>query len=234
MSGFVELISGEEGYKLKKFIVLLAIIVLGLFMLGCGGTTPEIDEAAYTPQQPRKDAQDAEDITAGILEIVDLGCCATNIVVRETPLLGINSVTYKSDDFIMTLNSDRKVYAATDVINIWATLEYIGDYDAVEIWHGCPFMVFSISDGGRFNLGGITFDILDSSVLQRGRAYHFDYQKSGAWDGDAPDAEFWENFFREPDLMLPEGEYTIILRGSFKVLNRESGLVAELPITVTP
>jgi len=83
--------------------------------------------------------------------LVDLGCCVKNTMVRETALLGSNTITHNNNGFIMTLNSDKKVYKTTDIINIWGTLEYIGDNDFIEIWHGCPFMLFSISDGNKFD-----------------------------------------------------------------------------------
>ena len=171
-------------------------------------------------------------------DIVDLGCCVKNIAVRETPVIGANSVTHVSNDFIMTLNSDKKVYKTTDIINIWGTLEYIGDNDTIEIWHGCPFMLFSVSDGNKYDLGGMTIDILTTSVLQKNRVYHFEYQKSGGYSADAPDAEYWRNFFSEPDLLLPVGEYTVTLHGGFslseRVIDSRSGLLCELKITVEP
>jgi hypothetical protein len=79
---------------------------------------------------------------------------------------------------------------------------------------------------------------LASSVLEKGRVYHFEYQKSGSWSADDPDAAFWENFFSEPDLRLPAGEYTITLHGGFgldeRISDNPSGLVVSLNITVKP
>jgi hypothetical protein len=170
--------------------------------------------------------------------LVNLGCCVRNIMVQPTAIIGANSVTQTTDNFVMTLNSDKGIYTTSDIINIWGTLEYIGESDTIEIWHGCPFMLFSISDGNDFNIEGWVVDILASSVLQRGRVYHFEYQKSGFWSADDPDAEFWENFFNEPDLKLPPGEYTITLHGGFgfteRISDSPSGLAVSLTITVNP
>jgi len=173
-------------------------------------------------------------------ERVDLGCCVTEIAVRDTALLGENSVTYTSDDFVMTLNSDRYTYSATDIIIIWGTLEYVGDNDTIEIWHGCPFMLFRTEGGKEIDFGSVmgtfTASVLVSSVLEKGRVYHFDHQKSGGWGADDPNAEYWANFFSTKDLFLPEGEYTITLRGAFGLTERTqesaSGLIAELRIEV--
>ena len=191
---------------MKKWIVV-CLLVLGMLMAGCNG----------------------------IPKTVDLGCCVSNIPVRRTPLLGANSVTVTTDEFIMTLNTDQKVYSETDVIRIWGTLEYIGDSRTVQIWHACPFMMFGIR-GGKFDLEAFAALIGTSSTLQRGRVYHFEYQKSGGWGANSPDAAFWEAFFREPDLILPAGTYTVTLFGDFTIgeheQRRQSGLFAELTFVV--
>ena len=172
-------------------------------------------------------------------EKVDLGCCISEIAVLDKALLGANSVTHASGDFVMTLNSDKHSYSTTDIIRIWGTLEYVGDDDSIEIWSSCPFMLFTIAGGDKFGsgMGGGTVDVLVTSVLERGRVYHFEYQKSGGWSGDDPNAEYWETFFREKDLTLPSGEYTIILIGDFglseRVSESASGLSAELIIEIT-
>jgi len=175
-------------------------------------------------------------------EIVDLGCCVKEIAVLEKAVLGVNSATHTSNDFVMTINSDKRTYSTSDIIKIWGTLEYVGDKETVEIWHGCPFMLFSIAgaSGDALEIGNVlgwsVVDVLASSELERGGVYHFEYIKSGGWSGDDPKAEYWENFFSETDLILPEGEYTITLDGGFGLSERTSdnpsGLRAELKFVV--
>ena len=147
-----------------------------------------------------------------------------------------NSVSHSANDFEMRLFSDKQFYKTTDTISIWATLEYIGNNDAITIWSGDPFMVFSITDGKDFNVHGFIHTVLMQTILTKGEVYHFDYQKSGGWAADAPDASFWENFYAEKDLLLPPGEYTIILRGAFSltenIVESPSGLLCELKIRV--
>jgi len=198
---------------MKKLASLsIFILVLSLALMGCVGM--------------------------GAVEIVDLGGCMTEIEVRNTALLGANSVTHINNDFIMTLNADRHTYSTTDVISIWGTLEYVGDSECILIWHGCPFMIFYIS-GGDFGdgFGGFRSLVSFSNVLNRGRAYHFDFQKSGVWSADDPNADFFEGLFAAEELILPAGNYTITLVGDFRlserVMDSKSGLMAELNITVT-
>jgi len=174
-------------------------------------------------------------------ERVDLGCCVTDIVVLKQALVGVNSATHVNNDFIMTLNTDSHIYSPTDVIRIWGTLEYTGDNNSVEIWHSCPFMIFSIAGGNELDFGsvmsGFRVDILVTSVLKKDGVYHFEYQKSGGWSADDPNVEYWENFFNEKDLVLPVGEYTITLNGDFgfseRVTDSASGLSAELSFVVS-
>lgn len=240
----------------SKLLVLLAALCVMLTLAACGESYASNNGTA-TPIDPAEESTDGLNTDTPVIlptvdavtsigegnntETVDLGCCVTGIVVRETALLGANSVTQANNDFIMTLNSDKLTYNTTDIIRIWGTLEYVGDNDTIEIWSGCPFMLFSISGGHDIDFGGVlggaTVDVLVSSVLERGRVYHFDYQKSGGWSTDDPNAEYWENFFGEEDLLLPVGEYTITLNGGFslseRILGSESGLSTELRIVVT-
>jgi len=186
------------------------------------------------------DAVDTNDEYQGV-DRVELGCCMTNIAVRDTAVIGANSAIHSNNDFIMTLNSDKHVYSTTDIIKLWGTLEYVGGDDTITIYSSCPFMLFSITGGYDFDfgrvMGTITADLLVESVLESGRVYHFDYQKTGGWSLDDPDAKYWELFFSEEDLLLPVGEYSIILIGGFslseRIIGSESGLRVELTIVVT-
>ena len=174
-------------------------------------------------------------------ERVDLGCCVKDVLVRDAALTGENSVSVSANDFKVTLNSDKNTYSTTDIINIWGTLEYIGDNESITIWSGCPFMHFSIAGGfDEYDfdsvLSAFQADVLVSSTLEKGKVYHFDYVKSGGWDGNSPEAAFWTTFFNEENLILPKGEYTISLSGAFglteNVVDSDVGLKTELIIVV--
>ena len=149
---------------------------------------------------------------------------------------GESSASCTENGFEMRLYSDKQVYKSAETIKIWATLAYVGDDDTVTIWHGDPYMRFSITDGGDFNADGVSHTILTSTVLKKGELYRFDYEKSGGWSADDPDAAFWEAFYQEEDLYLPAGEYTITVRGAFSldenVADSQSGLLCELRIKV--
>jgi len=141
------------------------------------------------------------------------------------------------NDFEMILYTDKAVYTTTDIVQVWATLEYIGKEDAITIWSGDPFMVFSFTDGKGFNnLGTPGIDVLKSTILGKGEIYIFNYQKSVVVYEDSPDADFWREFAKDPELRLPAGTYTISLKGDFglteNVMEHPSGLLCELIIEV--
>ena len=210
--------------KKLKFLVLFTLLFAIFTFAACSARDVSDSATSYTPNANRDE---------------NVGCCDRIILIQETALLGENTVTKRCNYFIMTLNSDRAVYSTTDAINIWGTLEYIGDRNSVTVSHPCPLLIFSISDGQGFHIGGAIDDISASSVLQRGRVYHFGHQKSGSWIADADDAEFWQSFFREPNLFLHAGELTITLYNEFSFYDSSlrrtrSDLIAHLTFVVTP
>ena len=142
-----------------------------------------------------------------------------------------------ANGFEIKLYADRDYYHQSDAIHLWATLEYQGEGDTVTIWHGRPYITFSISDGADFNTGGMVATILTSTQLRKGEVYRFEYRKSGGYDPAAPDGEYWENFYQEEGLHLPPGTYTVTVNGAFSVSQEqrpgEQGPSCELEITVT-
>jgi len=182
-----------------------------------------------------------DDITRSEMSLRDLEI-GERVVVFHT-LKGVAvwvalpfSSSHTANDFMLNLFADQRVYRTTDAIQIWATLEYIGEYDEITIWHSVPSIIFTITDGNTFDMGGSVVDVLEETVLQKGEVYRFEFQKGGGWSADDPDADFWQSFFAEADLRLPAGEYTIAVIGGFSLTERmidsPSGLRAELSIRV--
>lgn len=139
--------------------------------------------------------------------------------------------------FELKLYTDKLAYRTTEKIAIWATLEYVGENSGITIWHGDPPITFRISDGKKFDSGGIVYDILTSTSLDKGKPYRFEYQKSGGYDANQSDAAFWKKFYSEKDLYLPAGKYTVTVRGDFSVNENDPGeknnLDQSVEITVT-
>lgn len=139
--------------------------------------------------------------------------------------------------FELKLYADKATYTVDEEINLRATLEYKGDKDTVTIWHGDPYLTFSITDGKDFQTGGLVITTLTSTQLEKGKVYEFAYQKSGGFDAMASDAEFWREFYQEESLKLPPGTYTVTANGSFhlseQMKSEEKGPSCNLQIEVT-
>ena len=170
------------------------------------------------------------------LIICAAGCGTTGPAEDPGSEIDLNSAECRANGFEMALFSDNTVYKTTDIIQIWATLAYTGPEDTVTIWHGIPYISFSITDGKDFNVEGLTLTVLASTVLNKGEVYRHDYEKSGGYGEDDPDADFWRAFYAEKDLILPPGAYTISAGGAFSltetVTDSPSGLLCELKINV--
>jgi hypothetical protein len=137
--------------------------------------------------------------------------------------------------FEMRLFTNKEVYRRDEAIMIWASLEYVGADESVTIWSADPYMVFSISDGADFQIVGLVNEIWKTTKLKRGETYSYSYFKSGAHNESAADADYWEAFYNERDLILPPGEYTVTVAGSFSLSedgNSPSGLWCEAKIRV--
>jgi hypothetical protein len=156
----------------------------------------------------------------------------TPIVEKDEAILDYSKL------FELKLYSDKSTYNTSDKIKIWATLQYIGENSHIKIWHGDPFISFYISDGKDFNIGGLVNDVLTSTDLEKGRLYNFNYSKNGGYDADGPKADFWEKFYAEKELFLPQGEYTVKVATAFSLsedsLKNKSSLSKELKIIVKP
>lgn len=198
---------------MKRTAIIMALVIIFLIWLtGCAGDDVELSQYnSFDKSTPQSEIGSGEQ--------------TAQIVAEST-----------EHNFCLKLYTDSSVYSTEDVIKIWATLEYIGDEDSVTIWHGDPYIVFSITDGADFHSGGLQFNELLHTKLLRGKEYRFDYSKSGGYDDTAPDADFWEEFYQDDDLKLPAGTYCILAEGDFylsdKLLPEEKGPSCELQITV--
>lgn len=138
-----------------------------------------------------------------------------------------NSVNCSKDDFEMNLYTDKKEYKTTDKINMWGTIKYVGKKDKITIYHAGSvnsdtYIYYSIDNGENFHINSVSNMMGKTTLLTKDKLYHFDYQKSGSWDPNGPDAKFWEDFYKEKDLYLPKGEYTITAESAFSLTDFSS------------
>lgn len=143
----------------------------------------------------------------------------------------------EANGFELKLYADKSTYSTSEEIDLWATLEYKGDQKKIRIWHGEPYITFTISDGKEFHTGGMIMTILTSTELERGEIYAFLYRKSGGFSESDADADFWKEFYAEEALKLPAGTYTVTVSGAFHTSQdmrpEEKGPSCSLQIEVT-
>lgn len=172
--------------------VILTILLTLLVLTGCGKSTNDI-----MPLTP----------------------VASNTISNSTVDLDSFSIVRSNSDFKFKVNLylDKLEYKSTDKIELFATLEYIGEQESITVWHGLPYFHFYITDGKNFNTGGITHTILTSTTLKKEEVYFFPYVKNGGFSEDDPDADFWRGFYRQKDLYLPRGTYKVTASTAFSL-----------------
>lgn len=115
----------------------------------------------------------------------------------------------KDELFQLSIYLDKDTYATDEMVFCYATLEYIGEKDSITVYSGDPLVGFGIRDDKLFH-GGYGRDlILMETTFTKGHIVKYDFSKSGGWSGDDPNAKFYEEFYRDPNLILPAGDYEI-------------------------
>ncbi len=148
------------------------------------------------------------------------------------------AVEAKDELFKLILYLDKDRYAADEVINCYATLEYIGEEDSITVYSGDPLVGFGIKDDKYFEGGYSVHTILMNTTFLKGQSTEYQFVKSGGWSGDDPNKEFYETFYSEPELILPAGEYEISAAINCSlvledIIGSEYTLSASANITVT-
>ncbi len=119
------------------------------------------------------------------------------------------SASTKDELFQLAIYLDKDTYSPEENIFCYATLEYIGEKDSITVYSGDPLIGFGIKDDKLFQGGYGVDTILMQTTFRKGQVVKYDFVKSGGWSGDDPNAKFYEEFYKDPNLILPAGEYEI-------------------------
>ena len=114
----------------------------------------------------------------------------------------------RDQNFEVKTYIDKLEYDEDEEIEVYSTIEYIGENDSVKIWSGEPYFHHRIHDGSKFINSDIVLNVLKETVLKKGEVYTIPFSKSGGFTQEDPDIEFWEQYFSEEALKLPAGDYT--------------------------
>jgi hypothetical protein len=118
--------------------------------------------------------------------------------------------------FALTIGADRGRYAADEPIDIATTLRYIGAEPTTVTSSGAGLVAFGIEQlDGPVDAGiGRDEDCARFDYLP-GHAESVEFHKSGGYSNDDPLADFWREFFADPELRLPAGQYRITARAEY-------------------
>lgn len=135
-----------------------------------------------------------------------VAACSSQVIV---PQRGID------EDLTMRLEISlpAQAFDTTQAIPIQTKITYLGPNDREEVvGDNSPPVYFDLENvtGDLDMLGGVSGLMCEHTVLERGVALNVPYVKSGAFNGDDPDATFWRQFFEDKELHLPPGQWRVI------------------------
>lgn len=140
--------------------------------------------------------------------------------------------------FQLTFVLPRTNWSTSDTITGQATLSYLGSggVDIGSSGTGPLNFVFEEVGGTRHMGGAYTLDLVIRR-LDAGEPITSPIMKSGGWNGDDPNAEFYRSWIEDPQLHLPAGDWTIsaiakFATGDFKAADQHS-LQTQIPVHVT-
>ena len=129
---------------------------------------------------------------------------------KKSEEVKLNIVTTNKDElFDLKLYVDKDTYTKDEIINCYATLEYVGDADSITVYSSDPLVGFGLKDDKYFDGGYAKDDILIQTTFTKGEIITYNFIKSGGWTLEDPYADFYEEFYHDKNLILPIGEYEI-------------------------
>lgn len=111
--------------------------------------------------------------------------------------------------FEIKIYTDKQDNKQGEPVICYATAEYVGDSGSITIYSGDPLVGFGLKDGKYFDGDYCVNDVLITTQFKKGEPVKYGFVKSGGWSSDDPNAEFYNQFYSEKQLILPPGDYTI-------------------------
>jgi hypothetical protein len=133
------------------------------------------------------------------------------IIARE----GRQVAETSDENFKIILYSEKDSYSDIEEVDIWATIEYIGSEDSIDIYSGEPYAGFTvISDDVSFITNGF-YTLLKTTTLHKGDVHEFPLRKAGGFSENDEDADFWREFYSEEKMFFPIGIYQLTFSTNF-------------------
>lgn len=111
----------------------------------------------------------------------------------------------------MEFSTSSASYAENEPVLASARLIYDGPDETASLsGTGSGAILFSIEQlDGDLDQSAFQHDDCKPYELPADRPIELPFSKSGALDADDPRAQFWRDFFAEPELRLPAGHYRL-------------------------
>lgn len=171
-------------------------------------------------------------VALSVLAIV-LAACNAPSQSGSPPAVG----EARDPEFVLVISTPQEVWEAADVIDVQATLSYIGAKAETEVWSSVggvvAFEVIELSGDRRMD--AIRDLACARYLISPGQPVSSAYVKSVGIDPGEPNEDFYRQFFADPLLHLPKGKWRIGAWASFAVGEcggRQVDLRASLSITV--
>lgn len=141
----------------------------------------------------------------------------------------------REGDFTLEISSPRDRWASGEPIEVTATLTYERPGSTTIIGPGAGPIAFGVRqlDGSREMGAVMTGDAVEHVIGPE--TYVAEYRKSGGWDPGDEHADFYKEFFDEPEFRLPAGRWEVTARAWFSATEdarRSIEMVAGLVLTV--
>lgn len=122
--------------------------------------------------------------------------------------------TDRQGPFILTFETTAATYRENEPVIAVAKLSYDGPDAAAELsGTGSGAILFDIEQlDGDLDQSAFQHDDCKPYSLPADQPIERPFNKSGAFDAKDPRAEFWRDFFAEPELRLPAGRYRLTAR----------------------
>lgn len=143
------------------------------------------------------------------ITLLNFTACGEKAKEKEKETPSSIAVSTKDELFELKMYIDKDTYAHDEIVNCYATIEYIGEEDSISVYSSDPLVGFSLKDDKYFDGGYNVNDVLMTTTFEKGKLVRFDFAKSGGWTDDDPNADFYKKFFSEKELILPTGTYEI-------------------------
>ncbi len=144
-------------------------------------------------------------LTATALSIVVAGCAAGPTATAATPYAEDTQGRYR-----LVFEPPRTDWHASDSITGEATLSLVGSGSADFGSSGGGPLAFGFDEvGGTRHVGPAMTSDCALNHLAAGQSLSSPIRKSGGFNGDDPNADFYRSFFADSLVHLPPGDWTI-------------------------